>query len=178
MIMENEPSSRQDHFSAAIGGKLYVFGGRRKVNVSNEKSVHWFDMSKETWQPREVEPPPFSELHAGACTSSEHHLYLYGGEDKISFKNFLYQLDTNLLTWMQLHPPLESGAANGPMKKVGCRLVFYKDKEIVLFGGAEFIEHVKYSTGSRTNKFSDGRGWTNELHTFDVEKGDLQNSLW
>ena len=59
------------------------------------------------------------------------------------------------------------------MRKSGCGMVSYLDK-LILFGGygipsgptqpgAQFIKNSKYT---------DGRGWTNELHMFDVQKGE------
>ena len=56
------------------------------------------------------------------------------------------------------------------MRKAGCGMVSYDD-QLILFGGygtpsgptqpgAEFVEH----TG--------GAGWTNELHMFNVQKGE------
>ncbi len=59
------------------------------------------------------------------------------------------------------------------MRKTGCGMVAYKSS-LVLFGGygvpsgptppgAEFAQNTRYT---------DGRGWTNELHTFDLEEGE------
>lgn len=168
-----EPSSRQDHFSAAVGQNLYIFGGAEDKN----SCVHWFDVFKDTWKLAEFEPPPPGELHSGACTSSGCHMYLYGGEDG-SFKKFLYRLDTDSFQWQQLHPPQQDGEDvqehSGPMKKVGCRMVFYEN-QIVLFGGYGIPSGLSQAEAqfTRHDKFKDGRGWTNELHVFDIEKGKL-----
>ena len=59
------------------------------------------------------------------------------------------------------------------MRKAGCEMVSYGSK-LVLFGGcgipsgptqpgAEFV---------KSSKYTDGIGWTNELHTFDLIKGE------
>lgn len=78
-----------------------------------------------------------------------------------------YQL-SDIDLWKQL-----SVADLPPMSKAGCRMIAYQDRELVLFGGygfpklsqpgAEFIEDTWCS---------DDGGWTNELHTFDLENGE------
>ena len=145
----SEPSPRGGHHSAAVGGQLYVFGGRTK-NFSKGKSelatcVHSFNQCLETWQTRETTGKPPPGLYSGACISSGHHIYLYGGHNKGSRKqDSLHRLDTDSLKWSQL--------PSGPMRKTGCGMVCYDD-QLILFGGygipsgptqpgAEFVEHM------------------------------------
>ena len=164
----SEPSPRWGHHSAAVGGQLYVWGGRTK-DFSKEKSelavsVHSFNQCMETWQTRATTGKCPPTVYRGSCTSSGHHLYLYGGSDGHCYNDSLHQLDTDSLEWSQL--------PSGPMKKIRCGMVSYEDK-LILFGGygtpscptqpgAEFVE----------NRTTNGRGWTNELHMFDLQKGD------
>ena len=59
------------------------------------------------------------------------------------------------------------------MKKGGCGLISVNEKALGLFGGYGIgpIQH-----GSRSIKNSgstDGRGWTNEFHLFEIEEGEL-----
>ena len=166
----SEPSPRWGHYSAAVGGQILVWGGRTKdfskENRELSVSVHSFNPCLERWQATSTtgKCPPC--LTISACTSSGHHLYLYGGSDGSKFHDSLYQLDTDSLEWSQL--------PSGPMRKSGHGMVSYEDK-LILFGGygipsgptqpgAEFIKNSKHS---------DGRGWTNELHMFDIKKGKV-----
>ncbi len=166
--MASEPSPRWGHYSAAVGGQLYVFGGRTK-DFSKGKSelggcIHSFNQSNERWQTRATIGNPHPGLYHGACTSSGHHLYFYGGANGSRRQDSLQQLDTDSLEWLQL--------PSGPMRKTGCGMVSYEEK-LILFGGygipsgptqpdAKFIQDSK-----RT-----GHGWTNELHIFDLQKGE------
>ena len=125
-----EPSPRRDHYSAAIGGQLYVFGGRTR-DFHNEKnklatSVEIFDQCKEKWQKLSATGNHPSGLYCGACTTIGNQLYVYGGYDGSSHQNSLHQLDIDSLQWSQL--------PSGLTKKTGCRMVSYKD-QLVLFGG-------------------------------------------
>ena len=160
-----EPSPRWGHYSAAVGGQLYVCGGHTKdFAEESEMSVHSFNQCTERWQTKPVKGGP--HLYYGACTSSSRNIYLYGGIDGSCRHDSLYQLDADSLEWSQL--------PSGPTRKAGCGMVSYEGK-LILFGGygtpsgptqpgAEFIENFG---------FTDGRGWTNELHMFDVQKGEI-----
>ena len=166
----SEPSPRWGHVSAGVGEQLYLWGGRTK-DFAKEKAVllrrtHCWDPLLECWQHKECSGLLPPALYEGACASIAHHIYLYGGHDGSAWHGSLYQLDTKSLEWQQLSP-------EGPMKKAGCGMVAYGNK-LVLFGGygrpsgptqpgAEFVKATRYT---------DGRGWTNELHSFDVVGGE------
>ena len=119
----------------------------------------------ETWQTRATTGKHPSGLYGGACTSTGHNVYLYGGHNDSGYDGSFHQLDIDSLEWAQL--------PSGPMRKCGCGMVSYEDK-LILFGGfgtpsgpiqpgAQFIEDREYN---------DGRGWTNELHMFDIQKSE------
>ena len=146
-----------------------MWGGRTK-DFDKEKDVLsryilCWNPVLECWQHKEcggLSPPVF---YQGACASIAHHFYFYGGKNGSTWHDSLYQLNTKSLKWQQLSPA-------GPMKKDGCRMVAYKN-QLVLFGGygipsgptqpgAEFVRDTSYT---------DGRGWTNELHSYDPETG-------
>ena len=167
----SEPSPRFAQFSAVVEGKLCVYGGRTKDFLKEKSglasSVHSFDGLLESWYSEDTGgdvPPP--GLHYGACASSGQHVYVYGGVDGSAYQGSLHQLDTRTRTWKQL-------SSIGPMREAGCGMVAY-DSNLVLFGGygipsgptqpgAEFV---------KSSKYTDGVGWTNELHTFDLIKGE------
>ena len=77
------------------------------------------------------------------------------------------------LKWSQLSGESD---VNAPMKKRGCRMVYFNKKNVAVIGGygsppaslqprASFIKNQSYS---------DGRGWTNEIHIFDTDECELK----
>ena len=165
---------------------MFLRGGITR-DFDNDRSsllstVHCFDVHSETWRERPVEGAPPPGIYLGACASSGQCLYCFGGLDGSTDHNSLHQLDTSsaVLGWTQLTTPDPN---SGPMRKVGCGMVAYRNR-LVLFGGyglpcgptqpgAEFVKNDRYT---------DGRGWTNELHVFNVTEGEaaynrVQNSM-
>ena len=172
----SEPTPRWAPFSAPVGGQAFLRGGRtrdfHKDKSSLLSTVHTFDFLSETWRERAVEGAPPPGICHGACASSGQCLYCFGGVDGSAYYNSLHQLDTSSATlkWTQ---PTTPDSSSGPMKKIACGMVSYYSC-LVLFGGygfpcgptqpgAEFI---------RSTKVTDGRGWSNELHVFDLTEGE------
>ena len=147
-----------------------MWGGRTKDFLQEKSeltsSVHSFDPFLEFWVKNKFGGVPPPGLCNGACTSAGHHVYQYGGSDRSRFQSSLHQLDTRSCTWKQL-------SSAGPMRKRACGMIAH-DSKLVLFGGygfpsgpiqpgAEFIKN---------RNITDGRGWTNEVHTFDLKEGE------
>ena len=170
-LVMDAPPPKYGHFSAPVEGHLCVWGGRTKGSTKEkDELVHTFNQLSESWSSKQCQgPSPPGGLCAGASAYSGHHLYLYGGTDRSRFHNSLHHLDTRSWTWSHL-------SSAGPMRKAGCRMVTY-DETLLCFGGygilsnstqpgAEFIED---------SKFTDGIGWTNEVHAYDLRSGE---SMW
>ena len=162
---QSEPCARYRHFSTPIEDKLYVWGG--SGGGVNTSIVHHYDPDSETWNTNTCEGPHPPGISSGACASAGHHLYTYGGYDKqLDVQGTLHLLDTRSMRWKLI--PNEGG----PMKKAGCGMVIY-DSKIILFGGyGEPSGNIQ--PGSEFYKGKDSNsanGWTNELHTFNLEKG-------
>ena len=170
----SEPSCRFAHYSAAVGGQLYVFGGRTSKEWSEEEgdcssestgNVDCFNQSKESWVTRPTTGQCHPGLYRGACTSSGRNIYLYGGTNGYQYQNSLYKLDPDSLEWSEL--------PSGPTRKVGCGMVSYQDK-LILFGGyGQPSGPIQPGAEFACGRFNDnsGPGWTNELHCFDLQKG-------
>ena len=144
-----EPEARSGHFSAIIEGKMYIWGGFNRYNRPSR--VETFDPCLEEWTgvPTTGRTPP--GLSSGACASSEHCFYTYGGFDDRGFDTAsLHQLDVRTHTWSLLSYTAQ--AADGPQKKFGCRMVYVQGM-LVLFGG--FME----------------TGGTDELHSYNLKEG-------
>ena len=167
----SEPSPRFSQLSAVVEGKLCVYGGITKDFLKKKSglasSVHSFDGLLQSWSSEDTGGDvPLPGLYHGACAYSGQHVYVYGGSDGSTPQGFLHQLDTRTWTWKQQ-------SSTGPMRKAGCKMVAY-DSNLVLFGGYG-IPSGPTQPGTefvKSSNYTDGRGWTNELHTFDLIKGE------
>ncbi len=131
--------------------------------------VYTFDPYSRLWRTCDATNSPHPYLYEAACASDGSHLYLYGGYDGADFQGSLYQLDCKTWEWSRL-----GGDGNAPMRKMGCKMVAYDD-QLVLFGGYG-ISSVSTQPGAEfipDTRFSEGVGWTNELHVFNLIKGEL-----
>ena len=157
-----------------IEGKLHVWGGisrdflKDKVSLKDHTStVFTFDSYLETWSHLNAGGTPPSGLYECACASAGHYLYTFGGHDSDhKYTGSLHQLDTRTSMWTEL-------AKDGPMKKTFSAMVVYNNQLIVFGGGG--IPSGPIQPGSEfivNPNATDGRGWTNEMHSFDLKEGE------
>ncbi len=170
-----EPTPRWGCLSTLCGGQVFVWGGYSKgfgnkaKSPELERKIEIFDPFKEQWKQATTRgdiPPVVNE---GACCSSGSHLYAYGGNSYTSENGCLHQLHIATLTWKEICPH----QLDGPMKKIGAAMVV-SDNKVVLFGGHGVQSNVQ--SGSqfiKNDNFTDGHGKTNELHVFDLKKGEF-----
>ena len=139
----------------------YVWGGLSKSKLSSVH-VHSFDPLLESWSEERCDKYHPPGLSLGACASAGHYFYVYGGKDG---SNNLHQLDTKSGTWKQF-------SSVGPMRKIGCKMVAYGSK-LALFGGYGYPSGpTQPGAEFALNKLNGNDGWTNELHIFDINKGE------
>ena len=170
-----EPSPRFGHGAAPVGGRCYLWGGLvQDFTKSNRRklasTIEIFDPYMETWKKHHTTGAPPPGLYLGACTSLLDSLYWFGGGDYSSYYNSLHKLDPTTLEWRELQP---LNKEDGPMRKCGCGMVPFLQDKLGVFGGygipigptqpgAMFTKNIKYT---------DGRGWSNELHVFNIREG-------
>ena len=174
-IKPYEPSPRFGHCATPVGGRCFLWGGcvtdssasgRKKLALT----VEIFDPYLEVWEQQSTSGVPPPCLYLGTSVSLSDQLYSFGGKDDASYYNTLHTLDPNSLEWKQLRV---LNQAAGPMRKVGCGMVPYSQDRLALFGGygiptgpaqpgATFVKNTSYS---------DGSGWSNELHIFNINEG-------
>ena len=170
-----EPSPRYGHGAAAVGGRYYLWGGRvRDFSASGRRkltsTVEIFDPHLETWEEHPttgVQPPG---LYGGACASLLDSLYWFGGNDGTSYYNSLHRLDTTTLEWRELQP---LNRVDGPMRKLWCGIVSFLQDKLAVFGGCG-IPTGPTQPGAMFTKntdFTDGSGWSNKLHVFNITEG-------
>ena len=170
-----EPSPRFVHGAVAVGGRCYLWGGRvQDFSASGRRkllsTVEIFDPYLETWEKHHTTGVPPPGLYFGACTSLLDSLYWFGGNDGSSFYNSLHRLDTTTLEWREIHP---LNQADGPMRKSGCEIVSFLQDRLAVFGGYG-IPTGPTQPGAMFTKntdYTDGRGWSNELHVFNITEG-------
>ena len=167
--------ARVGAFCSDVEGKTYFWGGQSKEVLEGKTSleefaasVYTFDPYLETWATLTPGGSPPSGIHSGACACAGHHMYTYGGWNVSagSHDGNLHCLDTRTSKWTKL-------ASTGPMKKTASGMIAYGD-QLLLFGGAG-VPSGPTQPGSEfllDDKDTDGSGWTNELHTFDLREGE------
>ena len=147
-----EPLPRSQHAAVAVDNKLHMWGGwARSKEKSREEADNVFDISKEIWEQKPTHGTPPPGLYNTAYTVVGSSLFVFGGSDGVSLHNTLLKLDFRSFQWEQVQV---STPPSGPQKKSGCGMVSYGDNQLVVFAGW---------TGS---------AWTNELHVFDLAKGE------
>ena len=174
-----QPSPRFYHCAAQVGHKTYLWGGWTVDFVTTGLKtlpfeVETFDVFSETWTKKTVTGTPPPGLCSGGFAVVAETLYYYGGNDGHSTYSSLHSLNTVTLEWTELQ---SKNPADQPMPKFNHGMVTYHDETVgvtslaVLAGygkpttpiqpGSTFIQNTKYT----------GRGWTNELHLFNLTNG-------
>ncbi|XP_010538959.1 PREDICTED: tRNA wybutosine-synthesizing protein 2/3/4 isoform X2 [Tarenaya hassleriana] len=88
---------RHRHAAAAIGSKIYVFGGLNNSGVSS--SLHLFDTDGLQWKEIDQQGQWPCPRHSHAMVAYESRLFLFGGYDGEKALNDLYSFDVRNCTW-------------------------------------------------------------------------------
>ena len=174
-----EPSPRfahyAAHYAAPVGGRCLLWGGCvPDFSASGRKklasTVEIFDPYLEVWEQQATSGVSPSGLYLGGCASLLGQLYSFGGRDDESLYNSLHTLDPTSLEWKELRV---LNKANGPMRKNACGMVSYNGDRLALFGGYGIPTGPTQpgATFTKNTRFTDARGWSNELHIFNVNEG-------
>ena len=180
-----DPSPRFWHVAASVSDVstsqlVIVWGGQTSELYSRDgrtqlaSRCQLFHIQSEVWSERHaVLGPPHPGLSAAACTSFGDYLFMYGGycDDTISsVSGELSCLNIKTLTWSQL---CLAGTAGGPIKKAGCGIVHVSSDKLAVIGGYGYPTGPTQPGSSfiRNTTLTDGRGWTNEVHVFDLSQG-------
>ena len=176
LTRKHEPSPRYHHLSASCRGKIFLWGGVTKDFIQNRgrrgSIMEIFDPFLERWEQQPTTGIPPLGLYAGACSSLMDSLYAFGGFDGSRRHSSLHQMSTSVMEWRELW---EIDPQDGPMRKNGCGMVPYHNDTLALFGG-HGIPGDTIQPGSsfiKNESFSDGGGWTNEFHLFNVNEGNV-----
>ena len=173
-----EPLSRYYHISGRVGSLAVVQGGRTK-DFSEESKQHLssvveiFDPYSESWEQRQVEGnAPSPGTYIAASTSLHDDLFSFGGEGgRDLFFNTVHRLDTKTWCWSQASPQNVAGA---PMPKSGCGMIAFRNSLVVFGGFGRPRGHTEPQSFIKATGATDGSGWTNEFHIYNLSEGNMQ----
>ena len=172
----DEPKPRIWHYAGAVGGDCFIFAGRTVDFLTTKEELasttDAFGQCIEQWRAlKTTGSPPKGLHHGGCCVSPSGDLYVYGGKNGSVCHGGLYKLTS--LEWTQLTAEADT---NGPMKKYSCQLVCFNGNEIIVIFGGHGLPRDPLQPGSSfitDRAFTDGSGFTNEIHFFDTNKCKL-----
>ena len=96
---------------------------------------------------------------------------MYGGSSRKRREGVLSLLNLETLTWSQLS---QEDTAGGPMRKDSCGMVCFHGDQLAVIGGYGYLTGPTQPGASfiKNTNFTDGRGWTNEVHIYDINRGN------
>ena len=157
---------------------LYVWGGRtvtfetgsEDARIQQARCIEQFDPYLEVWRQLNTTGTPHPGLDRAASASVADQLYMYGGDSGMRFEGVLSLLSLKTLTWSQL---CQEATAGGPMRKDSCGIVSFHGDQLAVIGGYG-IPTGPIQTGAtviRNQYVTDGGGWTNAIHIFNINQG-------
>jgi len=162
------------HTAGQVRGKSYLWGGLTQDFLQGGKdtlrsTVNVFDHYLENWQEQRISGVPPCGLLDGAYTAHRVLLYSFAGHNGSEYMNSLHVLDTELLVWRDV-----PHSDTSPMPKSGCGMVSFGSHYLATIGGygipTQPLQHGSTFIKDAAN-FTDGRGWTDEFHVFDITEG-------
>ena len=171
-----EPTARFLHASFSLNNRVYVWGGltvdfetgSEADKIKLGSCIEQFNSDLEVWRQLNTAGTPHPGLLYAACVSDGENVFTYGGISGERLEGVLSRLNLETLTWSQLSPE----TAGGPMRKAGCGLIIVQDK-LVLIGGCGIPTGPiqPQATFVRDCRYADVRGWSNEIHEFNMSQG-------
>ena len=175
-----QPAPRFSHCAAQIGHKTFLWGGRTQDFTTHGQltlasEIETFDVFHEKWESKITTGLAPPGVYQGACTTVLDSIYHFGGYDYYSNHNSLHCFNSGTLEWTEIR---SQTPGNQPMPKSFCGIVTYRDETVGVTSLAVFAGFGKPITptqpGARfipSTKYTDGRGWTNEFHLFNLTNG-------
>ena len=153
-------------FFAEADGLHYCWRGTGSNKRSNSLSV--YECCTETWTMKPTTGPEHPGLWGGCSFIVGRYLYSFGGFDGFTYYNDMSKLDLDTLQWSKVQT-----TGSQPIRKAGCGLVRVDERTLCCIGGYGTGPTQPGLTFTRNTDYSDGRGWTNEIHLFDVQDGRI-----
>ena len=169
-----EPEPRFGSGATAVGQSVFMYRGilqsyQVKSRFAIPSHCEVFDGDSSEWIRMDtvgINPKAFETF---GVTSIGDHIYYYGGYDGTTYTDQLIELDTQTMNLKEL---IQHNSNEGPMKKQRCGLVSLRNERLLAMGGYGIPTTTQ--PGSRfvpDTTRTDGPGWTNELHCYDIKSG-------
>ncbi|NXS74939.1 RABEK protein, partial [Pandion haliaetus] len=126
-----QPLPRTFHTSsAAVGDRLYVFGGGDKgAEPVKDQQLHVFDTATLTWSQPDTHGDPPSPRHGHAVVAVGTKLFIHGGLAGDIFYNDLFCIDINDMRWVKI-----PATGDVPGGRASHSSAVFKD-HVYVFGG-------------------------------------------
>lgn len=128
------PPPRSSHACAAVGGKVYFFGGEAQPRIPVANDTYCYDLKERAWSKLATSgEPPCARMGCTAAAVGA-DMYIFGGRSGIEMGegslHDLHALDTAMLTWRLVEPAAGSPPPPGArsyhtMAAVGSRLYVF-----------------------------------------------------
>ncbi|KAM4647713.1 rab9 effector protein with kelch motifs isoform 1-T1 [Amazona ochrocephala] len=130
-VSGEQPQPRTFHTSsAAVGGRLYVFGGGEKgAEPVKDQRLHVFDTATLTWSQPDTHGDPPSPRHGHVMVAVGTKLFIHGGLAGDVFYNDLFCIDTTDMRWVKV--PITGDVPGGRASHASA---VFKD-HLYIFGG-------------------------------------------
>ena len=169
-----EPEPRCVSGATAVGQSVFMYRGflqsyQWKTRVTLPSHCEVFDGDSSEWIRMDTVGSYPEAYQNFGITSIGDHIYYYGGYDGTTYTNQLFELDTRSMLFKEI---ILRNSNEGPMKKQNCGLVSLRNERLLAWGGKGIPTTTQ--PGSRfvpDTTRTDGSGWTNELHCYDIKSG-------
>ena len=168
-----EPPPRWGHFSSIVEGNLLMYGGRTKDFYNQvENTINLFNPYEEKWTTHKTTGTDLIRIYDAASAALGKNFYLFGGFNGQEYIGYMYHLDS---TWNITTMDDLEHHNNAPMRKRGSKMICHKEN-LICFGGRGIpsAPHQLQSQFILDKYYDDGRGWTNELHSFNLKEGEVE----
>ena len=173
-----EPRARFDHCCCTVGQNVYVYGHSVYMTVPPPSGVvDVFNLPSGRWQQLPTTGPPPPGVHGSVCAVVGNCAFFFGGatnvDGVVQFYNTIHKLDVISMLWKELDPAQQGTV---PMEKAGAGMVSYYESNLLVFSGYGPLPADPHTRPANyvPNSVSDNlRGWTNELHLFDLQSSEL-----
>ena len=165
-----EPQPCLRPFSTEADGYHYLWRGSGPGQEAT--TISKYDPKTEQWLLQPTTGCPPSGLSSGGCASLGGYLYCHGGLNTVtsSVSSDLHKLNLKTFQWSEICP--RNHLSEIPVSKDGGKLVAVDERTLICFGGWGIGPKQAGSRFIRDIRYRDPYGWTNELHCFDVLKGN------
>ena len=162
-----EPVPCRGPFSTETSGFHYLWRGWGQG--WKETTIGVYDSHKEEWTLHPTTGSPPSGIYDGGFVASGNYLYSFGGYNRSSWFNSIDKLDLDTFQWSKVQ--IRNDSSECPICKYGCGLVMVDENTLGCFGGYGIGTIQPGSTFIRNPQLTDGSGWTNEFHLFNIQEG-------